>query len=403
MNLDYLSEITVIDMTEGVAGPYAASMLGDMGANVIKVERAAGDWSRTAGQSIDSPNGSPQFIALNRNKRDISVEVDTPEGYAVLSRMISRADVVLSNFRAGVMDKLRLGYTHCEALQAKIIYCTISGFGQQGPYANFPASDTILQALSGMMNQVGETEGPPLRVGFPLIDITAAHHAVQAILLALLGRVTGKNSIGKKIDISLIATALGLMNVSFTDFLITGKLPQKHGNQNAAHAPAGAFKTKEGAYITIAILRDSHWKKFCQCIERPDLTQDPHFTSNALRIKNREPLNELIATIIGLHSSDVWLEKLQHADILCGPIQSFKDIAANQHLTKILPLVNPHLPGIEKIYGNPIHWDDQFFDIKRSAPVRGQHTREILIELEYSQEEIEQLLASGSLFQAPHP
>ena len=187
MNKGMLSAVTVIDMTEGVAGPYAASLLGDMGANVIKVERSEGDWSRSAGGNTIGTVGSTQFVALNRNKRDISLDISTADGLRIIERMVSQADVLLSNFRAGVMGKLGLDYARCKTLRPDLVYCTISGFGQDGPYAQFPASDTILLALSGVMNLVGEANGPPLRVGFPLIDLAAANSA-GPVLIVFLGR-----------------------------------------------------------------------------------------------------------------------------------------------------------------------------------------------------------------------
>ena len=187
MSKKILSGIRVVDMTEGVAGPYAATLLGDMGAEVIKVERREGDWQRSAGSGEPGRLGNPQYIALNRSKRDIGVDLNTTEGRGIVERLVSKADVVVSNYRAGVMAKLGFDYARCEALRPGIIYCTISGFGQEGTYARLHASDTILQAISGVMSVVGEPDGEPLRVGFPLIDMAAANHAVQSVLLALYG------------------------------------------------------------------------------------------------------------------------------------------------------------------------------------------------------------------------
>ena len=239
MKRDILSKVRVIDMTEGVAGPYAATLLGDMGAQVVKVERREGDWQRSAGKGEPGRFGNPQFIALNRNKRDIGVDLDTGDGRRIVERLVSHADVVISNSRAGVMAKLGFSFERCKALKPDIIYCTISGFGQDGAYAQLPASDTILQAISGVMSVVGEPHGPPLRVGFPLIDMTAANSAVQSVLLALYGRLTGHG--GAEIDVSLMAAAASLMCGGYTENLATGRLPPRQGNQNSLLAPAGAF------------------------------------------------------------------------------------------------------------------------------------------------------------------
>ena len=285
MQAGILSKITVIDMTEGVAGPYATMVLSDMGANVIKVERPAGDWSRPADHSQVDGESNAQFIALNRNKRDIGLDVTSAEGRQILERLIAKADVLISNFRPGAMAKLGFGYERCQAIKPDLVYCTISGFGQDGPYAELPASDTIIQAMSGIMSLVGEPDGPPLRVGFPLTDMAAANAAVQAILLALFGRLSGHG--GANIDISLMAAALALMGASYTRFLASGKTPLRQGNQNTNLAPAGAFKASDGRFLSIAVLRDSHWQKFCAALELSDLAGDPRWPAHTRRGADR--------------------------------------------------------------------------------------------------------------------
>jgi hypothetical protein len=397
MSAGVLSKITVIDMTEGVAGPYAASMLGDMGANVIKVERSEGDWSRTAGKHGIGDVGSTQFVALNRNKRCVGIDLGTADGRSIAGRMVAKADVLLSNFRAGVMAKLGLGFARCRELKPDIIYCTISGFGQDGPYAQFPASDTVLQALSGVMNLVGEADGPPLRVGFPLIDLAAANNAVQAVLLALYSRLSGQRE-AKQIDVSLMASAMALMNVTFTDFLAAGRLPQRHGNQNAAHAPAGAFEVAGGRYITLAILRDAHWQKLCTALELPALSTDALFATNALRVEHRRALDGIIAPLFKTKPSEFWIEKLRAADIICGPVNSFADIVADTDLAACLPLIDPRLEGVSRVMGNPIRVDGKYFTANLPAPARGQHTREVLAEIGFSSDEIAGFLRAGSAF-----
>ncbi len=393
-----LSKITVIDMTEGVAGPYATMLLGDMGANVIKVERPEGDWSRTTGRGAISTVGGAQFVALNRNKRDIGLDLSARDGKRIIERLVSRADVVLSNYRAGVMGKLGLDYDRCRTLNPTIIYCTVSGFGQEGSYAQFPASDTIMQAMSGIMSTVGEPQGAPLRVGFPLIDMTAANHAVQAVLLALYGRLVGHG--GAQIDVSLMAAALALMSGGVTDYLSAGRLPDRQGNQNASLAPAGAFEVAGGRYITIAVLRDSHWKKFCAAMDLGQLEKDERFASNPLRVKNRAALDGIIVPMLAAKPADYWLEKLRAADILCGPINTYADIVADPALADTLPLIDPCLAGVAQVMGTPIRFNGTYFSAKRPPPARGQHTREVLLEHDFSAREIEDILRSGTAFEA---
>jgi crotonobetainyl-CoA:carnitine CoA-transferase CaiB-like acyl-CoA transferase len=391
-----LSKVRVVDMTEGVAGPYAATLLGDMGAQVVKIERPEGDWQRSAGQGEPGRFGNPQFIALNRNKRDIGIDLGTEDGRRIIERLIAGSDVVISNYRAGVMAKLGFSYQRCKALKSDVIYCTISGFGQAGAYAQLPASDTILQAMSGVMSVVGEPDGPPLRVGFPLIDMTAANSAVQSVLLALYGRTTGQG--GVEIDVSLMAAAASLMCGGYTENMATGRLPPRQGNQNSLLAPAGAFEVAGGRYITIAILRDSHWKKFCSALSLERLAHDERYATNAARVKNRDTLYEVVVPLLRSNTAEHWLEKLKAADILCGPINTVADALADPALAACLPILDIDLPNVSRAMGAPIRYDGGFFAARHPSPAKGQHTREILAEIGYEPDEIEGLLASGGAF-----
>lgn len=393
MSTPVLANVRVIDMTEGVAGPYAATLLGDMGAQVIKVERPEGDWQRSAGKGEPGRIGNPQFIALNRNKRDIGVNLHSADGRQVVERLITDADIVISNYRAGVMGKLGFDYTRCKALREDIIYCTISGFGQDGTYAQLPASDTILQAISGVMSVVGEPDGQPLRVGFPLIDMAAANSAVQSVLLALLGRHQDQG--GTHIDVSLMAAASALMCGSLTEFLSSGRLPPRQGNQNSLLAPAGAFEVAGGRYITIAVLRDSHWTKFCTALELDHLADDPRFRRNADRVTHREALDGIIVPILKTKPVEGWLGRLRAADILCGPINSIADVLVDPALKEILPLINA---DGHTVIGSPIRYEGSFFQARCGAPAQGQHTRELLIELGYAEEDIDRLLREGAVY-----
>ena len=392
-----LRDITVIDMTEGVAGPYTSMMLGDMGANVIKVERPEGDWSRTSGKGAVVPEiGSAQFIYLNRNKRNLGLDIAKPGGREIIERLIGRADVLVSNYRAGVMAKLGLDYGRCKALRSDIIYCTISGFGQEGPYAQYPASDTIMQAMTGIMSLIGEPDGPPLRAGFPLIDLAAATHAIQAVLLALYGRTSGRG--GAEIDISLMAAGLSMMGAQFSDFLAAGRLPERQGNQNASLAPAGAFKVEGGRYISIAVLRDSHWRKFCAAMGLEHLVDDTRFATNAARVRNRAALDEVIAPMLASRSSEYWLERLRAADILCGPINTLADVEADPAIAGRLPLIDPLVPGVPRILGAPIRYDGAYFTTRIPTAPKGRDTRLVLAEAGFAPAEVETFLRAGAAF-----
>ncbi len=384
-------------MTEGVAGPYAAMSLSDMGANVIKVERQAGDWSRPTDHVRVDGEANANFIALNRNKRDIGLDVSSAAGKRILERFIARSDVLISNYRPGVMAKLGFDDARCRAINAALVYCTISGFGQKGPYAEFPASDTIMQAMSGVMSAVGEADGSPLRVGFPLIDMAAANAAVQAVLLALYGRLEGQG--GAVIDISLMAAALAMMSGGYTRYAASGTVPQRQGNQNTNLAPAGAFKTADGRYLSIAVLRDSHWIKFCAAMGLGTLAEDPRFVTNALRVENRAALDDIIVPMLAAQPAAYWLERLRAADILCGPINDFADIAADTNLSAVLPLVDPMAPNVPQAIGSPIRFNGQYAETVRPAPAKGEHTREVLSEFDFGADEIAAFLREGAVFE----
>lgn len=391
-----LADITVIDMTEGVAGPYAAMVLSDMGANVVKVERKAGDWSRPADHNFVDGASNGQFIALNRNKRNIGLDVASPGGKDILAQMIQQADVLISNYRPGVMAKLEFDYARCQAINPDLIYCTISGFGQEGPYAQLPASDTIIQAMSGLMSLVGEPDGPPLRVGFPLVDMAAANAAVQAVLLALYGRLSGRD--GANIEISLMAAALAMMGAGYTRFLASGAVPKRQGNRNPNLAPAGAYPASDGRYLSIAVLRDSHWRKFCAVMGLEGLVEDPRFRTNADRVANRSEIDALIAPMLAARPAAEWIERLRAADILCGPINDFGDVAADPALTSCLPLVETMAANAPTTIGSPIRMNGAYPETRGPAPAKGAHTHEILAEFGYGPDAIQAYLKAGAAF-----
>jgi crotonobetainyl-CoA:carnitine CoA-transferase CaiB-like acyl-CoA transferase len=390
-----LKEIFVLDMTEGVAGPCAASLLGDMGASVIKVERPEGDWGRGSEDPL-----KPSFVANNRNKRDVCLDLQKEGARPVIRRLVERSDVVLSNYRKGVMERLGVGYQPCQKIKPEIIYCTISAFGQKGPYSTLPASDTGMQALSGIMESLGEMDGLPLRIGFPLVDIFCASMAVQGILLALYSRQ--KTNEGSRIDISLLNAAMFLQAMPFTSYLMTRELPKRYGNQNPALSPAGAYRTKDDRYMTIAVLSDSHWERFCQAIGMAQISAEERFKSNSLRVRNRAVLNEVLTPIFLGKTREEWMRTFREADILCSPSNTFADLLDDPALRESISFWKFTRKDKEfRMMGNPIEINGEYLALAQPAPLKGEHTIEILEELGYSQPEIETLLSQGIAYRAP--
>jgi len=243
---------------------------------------------------------------------------------------------------------------------------------------------------------VGEPGGAPLRVGFPLIDMTAANSAVQSVLLALYGRLTGRGS--AHIDVSLMAAAASLMCGGFTEYMASGRLPPRQGNQNSLLAPAGAFEVAGGRFITIAVLRDSHWRKFCTALGLDRLAADARFDSNAGRVSHRAELHAIIVPLLKSKPAQYWLERLHAADILCGPINTVADVLADPALAACLPLLDTGLPEAVRALGAPMRYDGEFPGAGRPSPAKGEHTREVLAEIGYSEGQIAELLGNGSAF-----
>jgi len=381
-----LKNIKILDMSEGVAGPYATTLLGDMGASVVKIERPEGEWGRGSLKS--------NFVAVNRNKRDLCLNLKNDKAKNIIRRLIIRSDVVVSNYRKGVMDRMGFGFQSCRELNPKIIYCTISAFGQKGAYSDRPASDTIIQALSGIMESIGETEGPPLRVSFPLIDLYAASLAAQGILLALYAREQGET--GSWIDISLLNTAMVLQCQALAEFLNNGELPKRCGNQNPALSPAGAFQTRDGKFVSIAVLGEARWKRFCEVIESPEMIKDERFKDNDCRLIYRQILNRTLNPIFLTKSQEEWISILSREDILCAPINTLLNVFNDSKLHESLSLLEFDIMGQKvRIAGNPIEINGEYPSLEKPPCLKGEHSNEILKELDFGDDEIEAMICEG--------
>lgn len=392
-----LDGVRVLDWTEGVAGPYACQVLGDLGADVVKIERPQGDWARGVGTG--SAQGGPDFRALNRNKRDLCLDLRVPGAVEVALRLIEGADVMVTSYRPGVMERLGLGFADVHQRNRRLVYARISGFGYSGPMRHRAGSDTIVQAMSGLMSQIGDPEGEPQRVGVPVIDFVAARDAVAGVLAALLARQRGQE-LERPVEISLFASAAALQSQVWQKYFEAGIVQRRSGHRNAGIAPAGLYSTRDGRHIAVAVLRDEHWRNFCRAVDRPDLLEDERFASNGARLRNRDALEAEVIPLFRSRTFGEWVAILRENDVLAGPVTEVPDIVADEQMYGALPVtripdgaVGEPAPAIGLPYGfgAPILEEDEI----KPPPARGEHTREVLREAGLRESEIERLVASG--------
>lgn len=395
----------MIEFGEGVAGPLAAQFLGDLGAEVIKVERPCGDWGRTMGPG--STDGSYHFLSLNRNKRNISIDVKTESGLKIAQDLIKTADVLITNFRPGAMDNLHLGYKDVIKINPSIIYGRVSGYEHEGELSNLPGSDTVLQAVSGIMSHIGDEDGEFYRTTFQVIDHTAARDLLIGVLGALLSRQMGRTPKGA-IDVSLFSTGVGIQLQQWQEYIFTGSPPKRVGNKNSVLSPAGIYEVLNGERITIAVLRDEHFVKFCKALKIEDLLADERYKTNELRLINRSALDEVLIPIFKKRSKSYWLTFLKENDILVAPVNTIADIDKDELLRNCIPFYKiPSSPLLEKyerseveVVGLPIRFQNEEENLKYPPPLKGEHTKIILREIGYSEEAIQEYLSTGSVIQA---
>lgn len=400
-----LSSIKVVEFGEGIAAPLAAQFLGDMGAEVIKVERPSGDWGRTMGHG--NGEGSYHFLSLNRNKRTICLDVKTKEGLDIAIELIKEADILLTNYRPGTMEKLGLGYEQVKEFKPSIIYGRVSGYEYEGDLAKLPGSDTVLQAVSGIMSHIGDDKSDFYRTGFQVIDHTASRDLVIGVLAALFSRQVGESPEGP-IDISLFTTGVGLQIQQWQEYFFTGAPPNRVGNKNSVLSPAGMYEVLNGEYITISVLRDEHFVKLCKALQLEHLLADERFATNELRLINRDLLEEELIPLFKTKSKQEWLHFLIEQDILVAPVNTIADIAQDEQLMKCIPfykmkdtpLLNKYDQEEMDVIGFPIGLPNQSSVMKYHPPLKGEQTKEILKQLGKSEDTIQQLMDKGIIMQA---
>jgi crotonobetainyl-CoA:carnitine CoA-transferase CaiB-like acyl-CoA transferase len=368
-----------------MAGPYCAMLLCDMGADVIKIEPPGGDWTRNLAGAVGAE--SPAFNAVNRGKRGIVLDLKQPAAQQIFRRLAATADVIVENYRPGVMRRFGLDYASLSADNPRLIYASISGYGQTGPDAAKGGFDLVAQGVSGLMSITGEPDGPPVKVGVPITDLGAGLFTLAGILAALHARDrTGR---GQYIDTSLVEAGLALSVWEATEYFSTGVIPQPTGSAHRLSAPYQALKCADG-YITIGAANDRSFAKLCELLGRPEWTTDPRFASNARRVQHRAVLASAIEDVTSQRPRGHWLEQLERVGIPCGPINTYQDVFRDPHVLAREMLVEIDHPvlGPTRALGTPIKMSGTPLNPRRRAPLLGEHTEEILKSLGYSQDEI---------------
>ncbi|MDI6769620.1 MAG: CoA transferase [Anaerolineales bacterium] len=399
-----LDNIRILDITRALAGPYCTMMLGDLGADVIKVERPeSGDESRGWGPPfVGKPYGpypgeSAYFIAANRNKRSLTVNIQTSEGQEIIRRLADISDVLVENYRSGALDEMGLGYPDLHRLYPKLIYCSISGYGRSGPFAERPGYDAILQAEGGMMSITGPVDGPPSRVGIPIIDITSGMFAATAILAALHARdLTGE---GQLVDISLFDAHIALLSNAASNYLVGGEPPRRLGNAHPNVAPYEAFSARDGWFV-LGAANEKQWGLLCDMLGRADMKTDSRFAANGNRVANREMLVDELNKTFSQRDVNDWLADLIQAGLPCGPINSIPQVFAHpQAQARDMTLESEHpTAGTVRLTGFPYKLSETPAEIHRPPPLLGEHNEEVLTTLlNYSPEDVASLRKKGAI------
>jgi crotonobetainyl-CoA:carnitine CoA-transferase CaiB-like acyl-CoA transferase len=389
-----LAGVRILDLSRILSGPFATMIFADLGADVIKLENPrTGDDTREWAPPYQGDQ-SAYFLAVNRNKRGIAVDLKTERGRDIARRLAERADVVVENFRPGTAGRLGLGYDELAARNSRLIYASISGFGQTGPYSSEPGYDAIAQALGGLMSVTGEADGPPVRVGNSAADLGASMWAAIGILAALHARhTTGR---GEWIDISLLDGQIASLTYLAGGYFATGEVPRRYGSAHPSIVPYQAMRTADG-HLMVAVGNDTLWQRFARLVGLPELADDPRFVSNPQRVANRVELIQLIEAALAAKGSAAWAEELSRVGIPAGAINSIDAALAHpqvQARDMVLTVEHP-TAGPLRMAGSPIKLSEYTTTVRRPPPTLGEHTGEVLRELGYTAADIETMRQEG--------
>ncbi len=400
-----LSHIKVLDLSRILAGPWASQILADLGADVIKVERpTVGDDSRAWGPPF-LKNGegrntkeSGYYLAANRGKRSITLNFDVPEGQEIVRLLAANSDIVLENFRVGTLDRFGLGYKALSAINPRLIYCSITGFGQTGPKKSLSAYDFLIQAMGGLMSITGEKDGNPgggpQKVGIPIIDIITGIYASVAMLAAIAGRdVSGK---GEYIDVAMLDVQVGVLANQAMNFLVTGNTPTRTGNAHPNIQPQNVYNCKDGA-VVLAIGNDGQFQKLCTALGRAELGYDDRFATNVARVKNRAVLEPIIEAAFSSQTRSYWADRLSSVGVPCGPINSIPEVFGDAQVKEreMLRFLQHPQGGQVPQVASPFKFSNAALEYEVPPPLLGQHTEEILRSLDIGDDRIARMQRDG--------
>jgi formyl-CoA transferase/CoA:oxalate CoA-transferase len=392
-----LDGFTVLDFTRVLSGPYCTMQLADAGARVIKVEQpGSGDDTRAWGPPFVHGESS-YFLSVNRNKESLTLDLKHPHAVRVLDPLLARADVVVENFRPGTMARLGLGYAHLAPRYPRLVYCSISGFGQTGPRSAEPGYDAVVQAEGGLMSVTGDADGPPYRLGVAISDIASGMFAAQGIAFALLARErTGR---GQLVDISMLDSTAALLTYQAGIYFTTGATPGRLGNRHPTIVPYETFTAADGEFV-VAVGNDSQWKRFCGVIGLDALAGDDRYATNRDRVANYRTLRPVLAARLGSRTRREWVDALKGAGVPCGAVRDVAEVLQDPQLESrnMVQQIEHAIAGTIRVTGVPVRLSDTPGTVRSAPPTLGQHTRAILSgDVGLTDGEIELLLASGAI------